>query len=123
MVIGNKEVFAFVIGQKENATMQIVDIWIENELITKFDNTVYLPQFVNSLTLEVGTLEKNKVQDDYIFLNYGPTTDDVSSRIKFTNDDIHIDVNFNDGKQVRSKIMRTDLIEIYKKTIDVLKEE
>ncbi len=120
MIIGDKGIFAFVIGQKEDDTMQVVDIWMNNELITYFDNTVYLPQFINSLVKEVDNLEKNKIQVDYVFLNYGPTTDDISSRIKLVDDHIKIFVSYNDGKQFNIQIELMELIKIYKETIGIL---
>lgn len=59
-IIGIKESFAFVIGNKTGKNMQEIDIWISGEQLTFFDNTAYLPQFVGSLESELDDLKKRQ---------------------------------------------------------------
>ena len=61
MDIGLRGELAFSIGEKQSPTLQNVDIWLDSVLLTYFDNTVYLPGFLNSLKSELTDIENDDI--------------------------------------------------------------
>ena len=123
MIIGTKSEFAFEIGTKKVVDLREVNIWAKDTLITYYDNMAYIPAFIASLEREINILESGHFDDEHIFLNYGPTTDDVLSRIKYYNDKIHISFELDNGKKFQLETDMELLLSIYRKTAQTLKEE
>lgn len=122
-MIGNKDTLAFVLGDKIDKELQNIDIWIANELVTFVDNTAYLPQFISSLESELDDLKSGNVDSDYIFLNLGPTLDDVSVRVELHGSQIFIKccLYTDDGKIFSVKMNKNELMESYETCIKRLK--
>ncbi len=122
-MIGNKDTLAFVLGNKNEKDLREVDIWIANELVTFIDNTAYLPQFISSLESELDDLKSGNVDSDYVFLNLGPTLDDVSVRVELDGSHIFIKccLYINDGKIFSVKMNKDELMESYETCIKRLK--
>lgn len=65
MIIGQKETFAFEIGEVTEKSLRIVDIIINNRYVCCDDNIVYVPQFITDLKYELSRIENlrnNKFQ-------------------------------------------------------------
>ena len=50
-IIGNKVTFGLEIGEQINSSLRVVNIFIGGENICYEDNHVYLPQFINSISV------------------------------------------------------------------------
>lgn len=121
MVIGNKNSFAFLFGRKLNAEQRDVDIWVNNMLLTDFDNLIYTPQFIVSVQDELEILRSRKIPRWYSALHWGPTTDDISGRFTIRNsEDIQLHCKHRSGRKVTLDIKIKDLISIYEKCINEL---
>jgi len=122
-IIGNKESFAFVLGKKTEEDIQQIDIWVSGELLTFVDNSAYLPQFISSLESELDDLKNGNVDSDYVFLNLGPTLDDVSARIEINGEQVFLKCHLykGDGKIISLRINRDELIECYEACINSTK--
>ena len=122
-MIGNKETFAFVIGDKINRDLREVNIWVSNELVTYIDNTAYLPQFISSLEKELADLKDGNVDSEYIFLNLGPTLDDVSARVELDGNMVFLKclLYIGDGKIVTLRMDKDELMGSYETCIEQLK--
>ncbi|MDN5501407.1 MAG: hypothetical protein L0G80_15940 [Shewanella sp.] len=120
MDIGLRSELAFSIGEKQSPTMQSVDIWLGSVLITYFDNTAYLPAFVNALRRELANIEKGEVASGYTFFNLGPTTDDAVARAKIIEDKIEVSCVLNNGNVVKVILFVENTISAYKECIRVL---
>ena len=116
MKIGNKDKFAFDIAENMEGGLRVVDIIIANRSICCDDNSVYVPQYIESLNTTLEELSKNdytkhsiclenksyeeihrfiestrdedsnnyNIENDelyyiYRFMDWGPTTDNISS--------------------------------------------
>ena len=122
MLIGSKAIFAFEIGSKKKADLREVNIWASDILITHFDNMTYIPAFIASLEREIAILETGDFDDDDIFLNYGPTTDDVSSQIKYKNEKYHIRFEMDNGEPFELETGKEFLLSTYRETVQILKK-
>jgi len=120
MDIGLRGELAFSIGEKQSPTLQNVDIWLDSVLLTYFDNTVYLPGFLNSLKSELTDIENDDIDDSYIFFNHGPTTDDVVARATLNEGYIHLSCILNSGEKVEKELSLGVVISTYKKCISAL---
>jgi hypothetical protein len=120
MDIGLRSEFAFSIGEKHSSTLQNVDIWLDSVLLTYFDNTVYLPSFTNSLENELAYIESGCMDNDYLFLNHGPTTDDMVARATLSGNKIHLSCVLNSGKKVEKELSLGLVISTYKKCMGAL---
>ena len=67
-IIGNKVTFGLEIGEQINSSLRVVNIFIGGENICYEDNHVYLPQFINSISVTAENLRK-KI-DYYKYINY-----------------------------------------------------
>ncbi len=120
MDIGLRSKLAFSIGEKHSPTLRNVDIWLDSVLLTCFDNTVYLPGFINSLKNELADIENNNIDDSYIFFNHGPTTEDVVTRAALNKQSIHLSCILNSGEKVEKELPLSLVISTYKKCISAL---
>lgn len=83
-LIGNKESFAIEIADHSVGDMRVVDIWINGISICCDDNTVYLPQFIDSIDSSLpNDLDLNKY-DKYF---HGLSPEEIHSFIKSTRDE------------------------------------
>ena len=85
-VIGDKTTFCFEIGEKSDSQMRVVNIFIGGENICCEDNSVYLPQFINSICLSANYIRR-KI-DYYKYINYfsGMTLEDAHNFLLSTRD-------------------------------------
>ena len=120
MDIGLRSEFAFSIGEKHSPTLQCVDIWFDSVLLTYSDNIVYLPGFINSLKNELTDIEAGNINNDYMFLNHGPTTDDVVAKATLNRDYIHLSCILDNGEKVDKELSLTEAVSTYKKCISAL---
>ena len=119
--IGDKTKFAFEIREKLDGPFQNVDIWANSVLLTSNDNTVYLPQFIHSLKVELENISSASLKPEDAFLNFDPTTDDVVARADNNQGVSLLKIEVVDSNQVLSLTLKTSvLISYYQKCIDVL---
>lgn len=67
-VFGDKDTFSFEIGENIDTSLRLVNIFIGGRNICCEDNIVYLPQFINSISVTAENLRK-KI-DYYKYINY-----------------------------------------------------
>jgi len=123
MLIGNKSKLAFDITGVIDGGLHEIDIWANDTLITYYDNKTYLPAFLHRLELELSTLESGVFAEEYVFLNYGPTTDDAVSRIKRIGEEVMISISLEKGEIFEIKTDLNYLVGAYKKVIGALSGE
>jgi hypothetical protein len=123
-MIGSKNTFAFVLGDKTNKELQEIDIWVAGELVTFIDNAAFLTQFIASLKSELEDLKAGNVDSDYVFLNFWPTLDDVSAPIEMNDDQVFLKCHLykGDGKIISAKLDTVELMETYGTRIKQLKK-
>ncbi len=122
MRIGDKDKFAFIIGDRTSRDLREVDIYIANELITYYDNAAYIPQFAFSLECEASDIENRKVSNDYVFLDWGPTTDDVVARGVVDNKNIQLLCKLDNGKEIDILLSTDYVVSVYKDAAKTLRE-
>ncbi|RTR34227.1 hypothetical protein [Shewanella atlantica] len=122
MEIGNKNEFCFVIGEAKDTDIQVVDIWLSGSLVTYFDNSVYVPQFLESLRQELSILESGSIPAGYIALALGPTTDDVSARFKIIGPDLEISFELGESQPKVTHVSLSSTIAAYRECIGLLGE-
>ena len=76
MVIGDKSKVAFIVGRRTSRDLRVVDIYVGNILVTYYDHTAYVPQFVHSIECDIDDLVGKKIDHSDRFMDWGPTTDD-----------------------------------------------
>lgn len=78
LVIGDRSRLAFEIGPVDPDAPQLrtCTLWLDGAIATPFDNTAYVPQFANSLRVDVARYRAGKSPD---FAHWGPTTDDLAA--------------------------------------------
>lgn len=122
MKIGDKHKIAFVIGERTDRDLRRVDIYIANQLVTYFDNTTYVPQFVASIEYEASGLAKGNIGNEYVFLNWGPTTDDVVARGVLDENSLKLHCELGNGKEVNIRLPVAYVISVYRSTTNALRE-
>ncbi len=120
MNIGSKQSIAFILGPRLNTQTQDIDIWVSNELVTYYDNSVYLPQFIESLKRELEYFISGEIPENYIAFKFGPTTDDASVRVKISKDKISLRCKLNNGSTVTLKTLTNEVICCYQECIKAL---
>ena len=119
--IGNKNKLAFVVENSLKNGLLEVNIWVNNELITYIDNMAYLPQFIASLEREYNCIENKEINENYVFFNFGATTDAVEARAIIEKENIKLSCKLNNGKTINTLLPVSQLVSIYKETINKLK--
>ena len=122
MMIGNKDKFAFEIGENRSGDLHQVDIWVADVKLTFFDTMAYVPQFIHSVEKEAQDIEDGKINDEYILLNWGPTTDDVIARGRIKDDFILINCDLADGRVATIIIETKQLLSLYRNVVSELKK-
>lgn len=122
MIIGDKDRFAFEIGDVCDVNIQKVDIWVAGILVTYVDNLVYIPQFIASLERELVFIENGEISDDYIALQLGPTTDNISSRFSITDVKLYVTCVLDSGNTIETSLPTKDMVTYYKTCISKLDE-
>ena len=119
--ISNKNELAFVVDNSLKNGLLEVNIWVNNELVTYIDNMAYLPQFIASLEREINCIENKEINENYVFFNFGATTDDVEARAIIEKENIKLSCKLNNGKTINTLLPFNQLVSIYKETINKLK--
>jgi hypothetical protein len=122
MDIGDKSKIAFTIGDRASQDLRVVNVYVGDELVTYYDNTVYVPQFVYSIESEALDLEKSNVSNEYFFLNWGPTTDDVSARGVLEGGNLKLTCELRNGKLIMVTIPIEYMVSVYRKVASELRQ-
>jgi hypothetical protein len=69
-------------------------------LLIYYDNAVYVPQFTYSIECEASDIEKGNISKEYCFLNWGPTTDDISASGILENGNLKLTCELRNGKLI-----------------------
>ena len=93
-LIGNKETVLFDIGGEIKDGLLRFDIWFCGVRLTVVDNMAYPPLTIGALEFELNQLKNKKINPDNFWFDFGPTTDDFSSRIYLSEDLACISVEF-----------------------------
>jgi hypothetical protein len=120
MLIGSKEKIAFEVGNKLSSDQQEVNIWISNTLVTEFDNCAYVPQFIHSVKLEAIDVVGRDIDDDTMFLDFGPTTDDVSVRGSIEDGVLTLAADYKGVDLEKVRIEVSEYIDMYDSIIEAL---
>jgi len=121
MDIGDKSKLAFVIGERAGQDLRMVNVYVGGELVTYYDNTAYVPQFVHSIEREALAIENNNISDEYVFLNWGPTTDDVSARGAWEGGNLRLTCDLRDGKKTEISVPAEYLVAVYREVANALR--
>lgn len=80
LLIGDRSRIALEIGpaDPDGAQLRTCTLWLDGAIATPFDNTVYVPQFANSLRVSAARHRAGQWAD---FAQWGPTTDDLSAEM------------------------------------------
>ncbi|GLY47687.1 hypothetical protein [Lentzea sp. NBRC 102530] len=75
LLIGDRVRFAVEIGPVDplGPRLRTCTVWLDNAVVTPFDNTAYVPAFVHSLRADIAGRSAE-------FGRWGPTTEDLSAR-------------------------------------------
>ncbi|HEX7301484.1 hypothetical protein [Lentzea sp.] len=77
ILIGDRSLFALEIGPADpDGSLRTCTVWLDGAIVTPFDNTAYVPQFVNSLRVDVARYRAGRLPH---FAHWGPTTDDLAA--------------------------------------------
>ena len=118
-MIGNKETVLFDIGDEIKDGLLRFDIWFCGVRLTVFDNMAYPPSTIGALEFELNQLKNQKINPDNFWFDFGPTTDDFSSRLYLSEDLAFISVEFED-RIYKLKISNVELQGIYESAINVV---
>ena len=119
--IGNKNELAFVVDDSLKNGLLKINIWVNNELITYIDNMVNLPQFITSLEHEFNFIKNNEINENYVFFNFGPTTDAVEARAIIEKENIKLSCKLNNGKNINAVFSFIQFVSTYEEIINKLK--
>lgn len=155
MIIGNKDIYGFELGNNESKSLKVVDIIIGNRYVSCDDNTVYLPQFINDVKSTLESLQhidyttydkyyKNKtiekihqfisgnweegsesfnIEDGQVyslhrFMDWGPTTDNITSLLFLYNNELILTYQFwREGHEVKEEINRVNYVKVKKSNL------
>ena len=118
-MIGNKSSVLFDIGSEIKEGLLRFDIWFCGVYLTAFDNMAYPSSTIGALEFELNQLKSKKINPDNFWFDFGPTTDDFSSRIYLSADSACISVEFN-NRIYKLNISIAELEKIYERAINVL---
>jgi hypothetical protein len=121
MDIGDKNSIAFIIGERAGRDLRVVNVYVGGELITCYDNTAYVPQFVHSIAREATDIADRNISEQYSFLNWGPTTDNVSARGVLEGSNLRLTCDLRDGKKVSISVPADKMVAIYREAADALR--
>lgn len=121
MDIGDKSKIAFIIGERAGKDLRIVNVHVGGELVTYYDNTAYVPQFVHAIEREALDIENKNISDEYRFLNWGPTTDDVSARGVWEGGNLRLACDLRDGKTIEVSVPAEYLVAVYREVAIALR--
>lgn len=122
MDIGDKSKVAFIIGERTSHDLRVVNVYIGNELVTYYDNTAYVPQFVHSVECEASDIENRNISNEYSFLDWGPTTDDVSVRGVLENNDLRLTCKLRNGKLIEITMPIEYVVSVYREAASSLRK-
>ena len=122
MNIGDNSKIGFIIGQRTSRDLRIVDVYVGDILVTYYDNTAYVPQFIHSIESEASDIEKRNISDQYFFLNWSPTTDDVSARGELDNDNLRLTCELRNGKVIEITLPIGYVVSVYREAASKLRE-
>lgn len=118
-MIGNKDSVLFDIGSEIKEGLLRFDIWFCGVHLTAFDNMAYPPSTIGALEFELNQLKSKKINPDSFWFNFGPTTDDFSSRIYLSVNSARISVEFEE-RIYKLNIPIAELQELYERAINVV---
>ncbi|NGY62510.1 type II toxin-antitoxin system VapC family toxin [Lentzea sp. NEAU-D13] len=80
LLIGDRSRLALEIGpaDPDGPQLRTCTLWLDGANATRFDNTVYVPQFANSLRANAARCRSRRLQD---FAQWGATTDDLAAEL------------------------------------------
>jgi hypothetical protein len=80
LLIGDRSRIAMEIGPVDLSDVQLrtCTLWLDGAIVTPFDNTAYVPQFVHSLRADVARYRAGQSPG---FACWGPTTDDLHAEL------------------------------------------
>ena len=121
-IFGNKEKFGFELEDEKIGGLLPMEIYAANISLTPFDKNAYLPSFIVSMEHELEVISRGNISESFIYFSHGPTTDDVHGKIELSNGLAKLDFEFDEQRIVSVKISIAELIDIYSKTLDCLRE-
>jgi hypothetical protein len=122
MNIGDNSKIGFIIGERTSRDLRIVDVYVGGVLVTYYDNKAYVPQFIHSIECEASDIENRKISDEYLFLNWGPTTDDVSACGEMENDNLRLTCELRNGKLIEITLPIEYVVSVYREAASELRE-
>lgn len=122
MDIGDKSIVGFTVGERISQDQRLVNVYVGNELVTFYDNTVYVPQFAHSVEYEASDIEKRNISEEYFFLDWGPTTDDVSARGVIDGDILKLHCELRNGKLVKVEMPIEYVVSVYREVVSELRK-
>ena len=81
LLIGDRSRLALEIGpaDPDGPQLRTCTLWLDGAIATRFDNTVYVPQFAHALRANAARCRSRRSQD---FAQWGPTTDDLAAELR-----------------------------------------
>ena len=122
MNISDNSKIGFSIGEKTSRDLRVVDVYVGGELVTYYDNTVYVPQFIHSVETEASNIEVGNLSSEYFFLDWGPTTDDVSARGQVANDNLKLSCELRNGKFIEVTLPIEYVVSVYREAASELRK-
>lgn len=155
-IFGNKRRFAAEVGEfwENSDQLRRVDLWGAGQWLTSTDNNVYIPQFRHGVQKSIGQLlagvdlsppfpdlsisetHRRLIERDddfrwqFCFLNWGPTTDDVSAHMFRVGSQIFISLEFVRPQHLEpdklekifvAELPESELLSVLKQVTDALK--
>ncbi len=108
-----------LVGRECRDQSREVGIFYGNVSLTPHDQSVYLPQFIHSLRIELDEILNNRINPDGFILDLGPTTDDCSARIELIGADAKLSFEVNAGEVIVTTLPPTYLVKIYQRVIKI----
>ena len=82
----------------------------------------YVKQFIHSIEAEVFVLERKNISNEYFFLNWGSTTDDVSARGLLDNNNLSLNCTLGNGKRIDITLPIDYVTSTYREAANALRQ-